>query len=297
MQQQETNTQHERTTLKQKTSAIFNAYIPQLLVPLSATIIIGLAYATNLSPMPLAIGILAAVLPLLGANALNNYADWEIDLANQKRTVVHKVLSKRKLLLLAAIPFLLSALVAFIAGPPISWIIAIGLLISLTYSWGVNAKDKLWLIYLWIGFYFGPLAFLAIYYTTAGSLAAASLPITLLFLLGLHFSMAIVKDYGDIKGDAKLGKRTLPVVYGKQKSLAIQVALITATFLLVPVGVFLQLFPAKLLAVLAFYPLAVLILLKVGRTEVPEKNNAYLNKMRVTALAAMITWAAVTKFL
>jgi 4-hydroxybenzoate polyprenyltransferase len=62
------------------------------------------------------------------------------------------------------------------------------------------------------------------------------------WIIGLLMSIYLIgavttKDFTDIKGDRKFGMRTLPVVYGKQKAIALSAPFFVSPFILIPLGI------------------------------------------------------------
>jgi 1,4-dihydroxy-2-naphthoate octaprenyltransferase len=159
-----------------------------------------------------------------------------------------------------------------IAGSPALLVIGIlGIVISLGYT-----APPLKFVYRGLGeiavaIGFGPLMLVGAYVVQSrGALSwepfVASLPIALLIALILY-----VNEIPDRRGDARAGKRTLPVRLTKPTVIAIYRAAAAAAFASVVVGVGAGLLPITALLALLAIPLA----LQVSRGLAPNYDNPY----------------------
>jgi len=163
------------------------------------------------------------------------------------------------------------ALLALRGSPALLTIGVLGFIVSIGYT-----APPLKLVYRGLGEVavaagFGPLMLLGAYVVqTRGSLiwepVVASLPIALLVALILY-----VNEIPDRRGDARAGKRTLPVRLGRSTVIAGYRVAAVAAYAIVVVGVALGLLPIPTLLALLTIPLAV----QVSRGLEPNYDNPY----------------------
>ncbi|MEJ7696011.1 MAG: prenyltransferase [Candidatus Limnocylindrales bacterium] len=118
---------------------------------------------------------------------------------------------------------------------------------------------------------FGPLMLLGAYVVqTRGALAwepfVASVPIALLVALILY-----VNEIPDRRGDARAGKRTLPVRFSRESVISGYNVAVTAAFVALVVGVVIGILPVPTLLMLLTIPMA----LQVSRGLKPNYDNPY----------------------
>ena len=118
---------------------------------------------------------------------------------------------------------------------------------------------------------FGPLMLLGAYVVqTGGALAwepfVASIPVALLVALILY-----VNEIPDRRGDARVGKRTLPVRFSQTAVITGYRVVAAAAFVAVVVGVVAGILPVPTLLMLLTIPLA----LQVSRGLAPNYDNPY----------------------
>jgi len=173
---------------------------------------------------------IVASLAVAGGNAINDYFDRDIDKVNAKhRPIPSKQISPKLVFSYSFFMFALAIIVAYYYLPFLCQIIALfNIFLLILYSWKLKRRyiflPNLVISYLTASiFIFGYLAT----YTNKWGLYLA-IPTFLCIL-----SREIVKDLEDIKGD-KLGKKTLPLTFGKTKaSMLAKVFLILAWLSLV----------------------------------------------------------------
>lgn len=208
-----------------------DVFIGMILVVVLPTTALGVIASGHLNLLNMAGALfLMAVLQFM-PNVLNNHVDWHADEINQKRLHMHKVLSRRSLLLITLVLFLIT-LPFFLFGSlymKITMLIAYFMIIN--YNILIKAKDVVFLNYAFIALYYGPLAYAVGFFLSGASIQSFTnliwIPI-FLFFVDLGFSVS--KDYPDIDGDKQHGKMTLPVVFGKNFSIAYQLCVITGVF-------------------------------------------------------------------
>jgi len=164
--------------------------------------------------------VVAAVATVLGTgagNAVNDYYDAEIDALNRpERPIPSGRLSRRGAALLA-VSFFLGALILTLAFlPPLAIVIGVANLVLLVgYS---SHLKRMPLVGNVVVAYLTGSAFLF------GGAAVEGVEFTIvLFALAAlaNLGREIVKDIEDMEGDAEEGARTLPVIWGERRALAV----------------------------------------------------------------------------
>jgi 1,4-dihydroxy-2-naphthoate octaprenyltransferase len=259
---------------------------------LSATIVpvlVGIAIAAHHG----AFDLLAAVLTVIGASFVQlglNVANDVFDTAQGaddanvtptkfsggSRVIQYGLVSFRQMAGLATIFYVAAGLIGLLllalrGSPALLAIGIVGFVVSIGYT-----APPLKFVYRGLGeiavaIGFGPLMLLGAYVVqTRGALAwepvVASLPIALLVALILY-----VNEIPDRRGDARAGKRTLPVRLSKSAVIAIYRAVAAAAFVILAGGVVAGLLPVTALVALLVIPLA----LQVSRGLAPNYDNPY----------------------
>jgi len=259
---------------------------------LSATIVpvvLGIAIAASEGSFDL----LTAVLTVLGAsfvqlglNVANDYFDavqgaddmnvTPTQFSGGSRVIQYGLVSRRRMGLLAAGFYLAAAVIGLLllALRPSTALLVIGvvgIVVSLAYT-----APPLKLVYRGFGeiavaLGFGPLMLLGAYVVQTGGTVTtqavvASLPIALLVALILY-----VNEIPDRRGDARAGKRTLPVRWPRSTVVAVYRLAAAAAYAIVVVGVVAGLLPVPALLALLTIPLA----LQVSRGLEPNYDNPY----------------------
>ena len=192
------------------------------------------------------------------------------------RVIQYGLVSRRRMGLLAAGFYLAAAVIGLVllALRPSTALLVIGvvgILVSLAYT-----APPLKLVYRGFGeiavaIGFGPLMLLGAYVVQTGGTVTtqafvASLPIALLVALILY-----VNEIPDRRGDARAGKRTLPVRWPRSTVVAVYRLAAAAAYAIVVVGVVAGLLPVPALLALLTIPLA----LQVSRGLEPNYDNPY----------------------
>jgi 1,4-dihydroxy-2-naphthoate octaprenyltransferase len=192
------------------------------------------------------------------------------------RVIQYGLVSFRRMATLAAAFYVAAALIGLVllglrGSPALLVIGVVGFIVGLGYT-----APPLKLVYRGLGevavaIGFGPLMLLGAYVVqTRGALSwepvVASIPIALLVALILY-----VNEIPDRRGDARAGKRTLPVRFSRSAIIAGWRAAVTAAYVAVVVGVLLGILPIPALVVLLTIPLA----LRVERGLEPNYDNPY----------------------
>jgi 1,4-dihydroxy-2-naphthoate octaprenyltransferase len=259
---------------------------------LSATIVpvvLGVAIAASEGAFDLLTAFLTVVgacCVQLGLNVANDYFDTvqgadDLNVTPTKfsggsRVIQYGLVSRRRVATIAAGFYLAAAAIGLLllALRPSTALLVIGvagIIVSLAYT-----APPLKLVYRGLGEVavavgFGPLMLLGAYVVQTGGVIStaafvASLPIALLVALILY-----VNEIPDRRGDARAGKRTLPVRFSKELVITGYRAAAGAAYLIVVAGVAAGLLPVPALLVLLTIPLA----LEVSRGLAPNYDNPY----------------------
>jgi len=259
---------------------------------LSATIVpvvLGIAIAARHGSFDLLTAVLTVIgasFVQLGLNVANDVFDTaqgadDANLTPTKfsggsRVIQYGLVSFRQMAGLATIFYVTAGLIGLLLlalrGSPALLIIGVvGFIVSIGYT-----APPLKFVYRGLGeiavaIGFGPLMLLGAYVVqTRGALSwepfVASLPIALLVALILY-----VNEIPDRRGDARAGKRTLPVRLSKPTVIAIYQVAAVAAYVIVVVGVVVGQLPIPALLALLSAPLA----LQVSRGLAPNYDNPY----------------------
>ena len=259
---------------------------------LSATIVpvvLGIAIAARQGSFDLLTAILTVIgasFVQLGLNVANDVFDTAqgADDANVtptkfsggSRVIQYGLVSFRQMAGLATIFYVAAGLIGLLllalrGSPALLVIGVVGFIVSIGYT-----APPLKFVYRGLGeiavaLGFGPLMLLGAYVVqTRGALSwepvVASLPIALLVALILY-----VNEIPDRRGDARAGKRTLPVRLAKPTVIAGYRLAAIAAYVILVVGVVLGLLPVTVLLALLTIPLA----LQVSRGLEPNYDNPY----------------------
>jgi 4-hydroxybenzoate polyprenyltransferase len=184
-------------------------------------------------------GVTALMLVNAGSNVLNQVYDIKIDRINKPyRPIPSKVITINEARTIAWVIYL----VAFWRASTVSsgaflFLILIIMLITIFYSIPpLQLKKRLFVSNISIAFARGMLGFVA-------GWAIFGDPFNRIpWIIGLLMSIYLIgavttKDFTDIIGDKKFGMRTLPVVYGKKKSIALSAPFFVSPFILIPLGI------------------------------------------------------------
>ena len=170
----------------------------------------------------------------IGANVLNNYADWNIDILNNKRDTLHNAVSKEDLLYVYIILLILVWIMLLLLQKSIYLELSVlsFIILGIIYSEILKLKDISPFNYVAIGLAYGAIPFSIGFFLGTSSLESYLIYVPLVIFLSLAtFAHTITKDYGDVEGDSKNNKKTLPVIFGKSKALLIQSMLIVISYL------------------------------------------------------------------
>jgi 1,4-dihydroxy-2-naphthoate octaprenyltransferase len=259
---------------------------------LSATIVpvvLGIVIAASQGSFDLLTAILTVVgasFVQLGLNVANDYFDavqgaddvnvTPTQFSGGSRVIQYGLVSRRRMAVIAATFYLAAAaigLLLLVLRPSTALLVigVVGIVVSLAYT-----APPLKLVYRGLGevavaIGFGPLMLLGAYVVQTGGVVTreavvASLPIALLVALILY-----VNEIPDRRGDARAGKRTLPVRFSRDAVIGGYRIAAAAAYAIVAAGVGVGLLPLPALLALLTIPLA----LQVSRGLAPNYDNPY----------------------
>jgi 4-hydroxybenzoate polyprenyltransferase len=158
--------------------------------------------------------VLASLCSAAGGYVINDYYDVKIDVLNKpKRVVVGKFISRRKAMFLHVAFIVLSLSFSYFLGKRVFFTVAFCSSWLWLYS---NALKRL----PFIGnFSIAVLTSLSLYLPAlAFPPAKTVLPLFCLFAFWISLIREIIKDMEDMRGDARHGCKTLPIVWGIRKT-------------------------------------------------------------------------------
>jgi geranylgeranylglycerol-phosphate geranylgeranyltransferase len=183
------------------------------------------------APQPTALAIVATVLATGGGNAINDYFDREIDAVNRPdRPIPRGAVSPHGALAFSGLLFAVAVALTLLL-PRLAIGIAVVNLVALVAYTEVfkglpGVGNALVAALTGSTFLYGGAA-------VGGNLT----PVVVLFVLAASATMAreIVKDVEDVAGDREEGLRTLPIVLGERRAVAVAAGFVAAAVLASPV--------------------------------------------------------------
>jgi geranylgeranylglycerol-phosphate geranylgeranyltransferase len=251
---------------------------------------VGAFVAGGLSaPAPTAFAVVATVLATGGGNAINDYFDREIDAINRPdRPIPRGAVSPRGALLFSGLLFAVAVGLTLLLPLFAVAIALINLVALVAYTElfkGLPGVGNALVAYLTGStFLYGGAA-------VEGNLS----PVVVLFALAASATMAreVVKDVEDAVGDREEGLRTLPIVLGRRRALAVAAAFVVAAVVASPAPYLLGTFGLPYLVVLA-PALAVMLGATYLAFESPAVGQRWLKvSMFAAAVAFVVGRAAV----
>jgi chlorophyll synthase len=172
----------------------------------------------------LLLGILMAGPILCGlSQVINDYCDREVDAINQpERPVPSGLVSLRHIQVVSFILTVAGSAIALYLGSEVALLVGIGLLFALSYSLKpIRAKRNGWFGNALVAISYEGLAWIAGHAAMAAPhmwqspTIWQSVTLALLYSFSAHGIMT-VNDFKSVEGDAQLGIRSIPVMYGKK---------------------------------------------------------------------------------
>lgn len=264
--------------------AWFLAIRPKTLPAASAPVLVGTAIALGdglFNWGPALAALVAALLLQIGSNLANDVFDYKkgTDIEGRMgplRVTQAGLLTPNQVLTGMVITFLLAFLIGLylikIGGWPILLIGILSIISAILYTGGPYPIGYNGLGEIFVFIFFGPVAVCGTYYVQALSLSGqawiASLPIGF-----LGMAILVVNNLRDIETDARTGKKTLAVRFGKQATQKEYLIFLIVAFTIPVTMIILGKVSFWLLLPLLSLPLAISLV-----KEIYTQEGAYLNK-------------------
>ncbi|NIO44386.1 MAG: digeranylgeranylglyceryl phosphate synthase [Candidatus Aenigmarchaeota archaeon] len=220
---------------------------PSVVFLATFAVLVGALIVGYYQPFQILIGILVASLIAGAGNVTNDYYDYEIDKINKPKRVIPSGKIKRKnAAFFAAILYVLANVLAILFLNTDMILLALfNTFISFVYAWKIKATFLGHFIDSWLAastFLFGALF--------------VNITATIIFLFSMSYltnlGREIVKGIEDMKGDKKIGARTLPVILGKIISSWIAILFIIFAIAISPIPYFFNLLSISYLLLVIF---------------------------------------------
>ncbi|MBN1587871.1 MAG: UbiA family prenyltransferase [Candidatus Omnitrophica bacterium] len=198
------------------------------------------------------LGAFSAVVLNAASNIINQIYDLEIDRINKpKRPLPMGQLSLRQAWIGAAALYLFSwGIAALVPNRQFLWIVLLTTVITYAYS-GPPLRTKRFGIWANVTIAIPRGCLLMVAGWTAVETLFCWEPWYVGMIFGLYIlGAASTKDFADIEGDRAHGCRTLPMIYGPQKTAWIMAPFFVVPFLLAPLGAWLGILKADFLCLL-----------------------------------------------
>lgn len=173
------------------------------------------------------------------SNVLNQVYDLDIDRINKPyRPLPSKVITPHEAMTFVWLLYLFILFRGGMVSRTLTYFLLAFILLTIFYSMPpLRFKKRLWVSNLVISIGRGPVLFVGGWSLFGDPLHPA--PWFVGLILGVYlFGTTTSKDFTDIKGDAKYGSRTIPVVYGKRRAGLFTAPFFVVPYLLIPVGVY-----------------------------------------------------------
>lgn len=260
-------------------------FLTATLVPVTLGILIATSHG-SFDLVAALLTIIGASFVQLGLNVANDVFDTmsgaddanvtPTQFSGGSRVIQYGLVSLRQMATLSTVFYVLAGAIGLIllathGSTALLVIGVVGFVVSLGYT-----APPLKFVYRGLGeiavaLGFGPFMLLGAYVVqTGGTLAwepfVASIPVALLVALILY-----VNEIPDVRGDARAGKRTLPVRFSRRAVIAGYNTAVAAAYVVLVLGVALGVLPIPVLLMLLTIPLA----LRVSRGLAPNYENPY----------------------
>ncbi len=283
---------------------------PQTLPVAVAPVAVGasVAYASG-APNWLAVGaaLFGALMLQVGTNFANDVFDFEKGADDERRlgpprAVQRGLLTPRAVRIGMAVSFLAAALAGVyliaVAGWPILVIGVASILSGIAYTGGPYPLGYHGLGDVFVFVFFGPVAVMGTAWVAAGQLPAGALPASVP-IGALATAVLVINNVRDRAGDARSGKRTVVVRFGRAFGVALHAALHVVSAVAPLVGVAVGWLPATSLMALPVLWLGLRVTKTLATTDDGEKLNPLLGRQAKVLLAfaavfsSGIAWSSV----
>lgn len=224
----------------------------------------------------LLLGVIMAGPILCGLSQIvNDYCDREVDAINEPhRLIPSGLVSMRHIWIITLLLTWLGSMIALWLGPEVALFVGIGFLFAVSYSMKpFRAKRNGWIGNALVSFSYEGLAWVAGHAALA-ALSWQSALLAFFYSLGAHGIMT-VNDFKSIEGDTRMGIRSIPVQYGKQKAAWMVVFTMALAQIAVIIALFLWGNPVAAGVVLTLLLVQIVPFVRFIRD--PENNAVFFN--------------------
>ncbi len=255
---------------------------PKTLPAAAAPVIVGssVAYLDNVfSLFPASAAFLGALLLQIAVNLANDYFDAKNEIDSEERLGPMRVTQsglipplhvKLAMILTLCLAALVFVYLTYVGGMVIFWVACASVLSALAYSGGPYPLASHGLGALFVFIFFGLVAVCGTYWVQAKSL---SLPVIMASITpGLLISaIMVVNNLRDITTDERAGKRTLAVRLGRERTIVLFRAMVTASYVFIPLLVIYCL-PFSIFLSYLTLPLAILLCKEINNNSGEDLN-------------------------
>jgi geranylgeranylglycerol-phosphate geranylgeranyltransferase len=214
------------------------------------------------------LAVVSAMLIASGGNSLNDYYDYEIDKINRpQRPLPAGLLQPKTAVFLGYLWIALGLVLAYFIGiKPLALALAVSILLWLYAArgkrMGLSGNLAVALV-CGLAFVYGGL--------TVENVGISLFPAGFAFLM--HLSREIIKDVQDRSGDLAQGAKTLPIVWGAQRSLKLAAAALMVLITLTPVPYLLGIYNIRYLLAVVLGVDFMLIFMIIKLMTVPRDED------------------------
>jgi geranylgeranylglycerol-phosphate geranylgeranyltransferase len=186
--------------------------------------IVGIVH--RIAPLPI-----ISLLITTGMFLLNDILDVELDRANgKKRPLPLGQVTKRQGWIFIIWTNAAAVLLAVITANPMSMVLVVPMLaIGILYSAPKIALDDRFVVKTTvIALYYvlcAALGFTALYSIDSTIINPAVIVLAVIVLGGMRFISSVLNDTGDVEGDTAAGRRTIPIVIGKENTVKVMMVI------------------------------------------------------------------------
>ncbi|MBN2482697.1 MAG: UbiA family prenyltransferase [Candidatus Omnitrophica bacterium] len=222
-----------------------------LLAPVSGVIAGGIIASRNFPDVKVIIGACAGMFLNAASNVINQYFDYEADAINKpQRPIPSKRILRSQALIFAITLYIVSFSLAGSVGLRFFLLIICGSLFTFFYSAPpLRSKKKPFLNNLAIAFPRGAGVILAGWSIKKTIFTWEPWFIGFMFTLYL-WGAVTTKDFNDIAGDECEGVKTLPVLYGREKTIKLIAPFFYIPFFMIPLGILWNILPVSVFPLL-----------------------------------------------
>ena len=266
-----------------------NPYI-EILRPANAVMasiaVLLMAVISHVYNIEIVLGALAVCIATGAGNTINDYYDYEIDKINKpERPIPSGRITLKNALYYSLALFLVATIIGFYISVPNGILVIVCSAIMIIYAYDFKKRCLIGNITVSLltalTFVFGGLITNDLYISVI--LAA--------FAFLMTISREIIKDCEDIEGDIAEGAHTMPIAYGKDKSIKLAFATNILTCILTPLlyvyGIFSQYYMLVVLIADIIFIYCGILTLKNQEKEILHKVSKY---MKIAMLIAFVSF-------